>query len=93
MKKVVKSKSDFRYSTGDSKVPWAAVGESINVDDISSIIRFLIPGANDDKAYNSQLSKIHQELGKLLKEGSYASKLSLGDNVKALEEPAVALVS
>jgi dTDP-4-amino-4,6-dideoxygalactose transaminase len=86
MKKVVKSKSDFRYSTGESKVPWAAVGESINLDDITSIIRFLIPGREEDKAYNSQLSKIHQELGKLLKEGGYASKLSLGDNVKTLEE-------
>lgn len=86
MKKVEKSKSDFRYSTGDSKVPWAAVGESVNLDDITAIIRFLIPAGSKSTSYNSQLSKVNQELGKLLKEGNYASKLSLGDNVKALEE-------
>lgn len=86
MKKVVKTKSDFRYSTGDSKVPWAAVGESVNLEDITAIIKFLVPVGSDSKAYNSQLSKVNQELGKLRKEGNYASKLSLGDNVKALEE-------
>jgi perosamine synthetase len=86
MKKVEKSKSDFRYSTGDSKVPWAAVGENVNLEDITAIIKFLIPAGSKNASYNSQLSKVNLELGKLLKAGNYASKLSLGDNVKALEE-------
>jgi perosamine synthetase len=86
MKKVEKSKSDFRYSTGDSRVPWAAVGENINLDDISNIVRFLVPAGSNSKTYNSQFSKVKQELGKLIEAGGFASKLSLGDNVKALEE-------
>jgi len=31
--------SDFRYNIGESKVPWAAVGENYNVDDVMEIIR------------------------------------------------------
>jgi len=42
LKKQEKEKSDFRYDTGEAKVPWAAIGETMNIGDISSIIRFLI---------------------------------------------------
>ena len=33
--------SDFRYNTGESKVPWAAVGEHIREQEILSILEFL----------------------------------------------------
>jgi perosamine synthetase len=86
MAKQEKAKSDFRYDTGEAKVPWAAVGESVNIEDISSIIKLLIPGGKDDPAYQKQLEKVTTELEKLYKKGQYATKLSLGSQVKQLEE-------
>ena len=39
-----KKASDFRYNTGDTKVPWPAVGENYNADDLMEVIRFLMKG-------------------------------------------------
>lgn len=39
-----KQTSDFRYNTGATKVPWAAVGENYNVHDLMEIIKFLMQG-------------------------------------------------
>ena len=86
MKKQEKAKSDFRYDTGEAKVPWAAVGESMNIEDISSIINFLIPAGSDNAAYQKQFDKVTDELEKLHKKGNFATKLSLGSNVKKLED-------
>ncbi len=81
-----KASSDFRYDTGEAKVPWAAVGENLNTDDISEIIKFLIPSGDDSRAYNDQFIKVKQELAELAKRGNYSTKLSLGGKVKELEE-------
>lgn len=78
-------KSDFRYDTGEARVPWAAVGESMNIEDITAMIRFLIPGEDNDPLYAGQLKKVSSALEELRKKGSYASKLSLGSYVKKLE--------
>src|ERR1035437_103632 len=86
MKTQEKAKSDFRYDTGEAKVPWAAVGETVNIEDVASIIKLLIPEGKDDSAYQKQFSKVTAELEKLLKKGQFATKLSLGSNVKALED-------
>ena len=37
-----KETSDFRYNTGDTKVPWAAVGENYNAADTLEFVKFLI---------------------------------------------------
>ncbi len=81
-------KADFRYDTGPTKVPWAAVGENLNVDDITEIIRFLIPPdeSKDEILYQEQLEKVKEEILKLREKGGYATKLSLGDKVKEAEE-------
>ena len=81
-------KADFRYDTGPTQVPWAAVGENLNVDDITEIIRFLIPPdeSKDEILYQEQLEKVKEEILKLREKGSYATKLSLGDKVKEAEE-------
>src|SRR5690554_6923388 len=79
-------KSDFRYDTGAARVPWSAVGESMNVEDIAAMIRFLIPGDLNDPSYAGQMNKVTSALEELRKKGDYASKLSLGSNVKKLEE-------
>ncbi len=76
--------SDFRYSTGEAKVPWAAVGENYNADDVVDIVRFLIQKA-DDK-YNSIFKVIESNIRDLVNHGKPPGKLSLGDNVVKLEE-------
>lgn len=85
MKTTEKVKSDFRYDTGEAKVPWAAIGESVNYDDIESIIRFLIPGGEDTSAYEHQVALVMKDIRELVKKGRYSTKLSLGDQVKKLE--------
>jgi len=81
-----KAKSDFRYDTGAARVPWSAIGENINIDDILSIINFIIPPGSDQDVYSQQLSKVKQEIITLTKSGKPVTKLSLGSQVKALEE-------
>jgi dTDP-4-amino-4,6-dideoxygalactose transaminase len=81
-----KAKSDFRYDTGAAQVPWSAVGENLNIDDIESMIKFLVPPGEDHAVYNSQMTKIKAEIGKLMDIGQLSTKLSLGSQVKALEE-------
>ena len=39
-----KETSDFRYNTGDTKVPWAAVGENYNAADTFEFVKFLMQG-------------------------------------------------
>ena len=80
-----KVKSDFRYDTGAAKVPWAAIGENLNTDDIESMIRFIIPPGKDHSSYDQQLSKVKEEVKKLIEKGQLTTKLSLGSQVQALE--------
>ena len=85
MVKKQKKASDFRYDTGETKVPWAAVGESIDSTDILEIIKFLIPEGGNKKEYKKQFDKVEKEIENLCEKGSYATKLSLGEKVKELE--------
>ena len=39
-----KETSDFRYNTGATKVPWAAVGENYNLQDTMEFVKFLMGG-------------------------------------------------
>lgn len=86
MEETKKIKSDFRYDTGEAKVPWAAIGENVNLNDIESIIKFLVPSGQDDSAYETQFSKVMEQIAELVKKGHFSTKLSLGDKVKKLEE-------
>lgn len=87
MKKKKIGSSDFRYDTGKTPVPWAAVGEEINLDDVLEIIKFLVPEREGaPQGYKGQLSRVKEEIGKLRERGSYAGKLTLGEKVKELEE-------
>ena len=61
-----KKSSDFRYNTGETKVPWAAVGENYNAKDLKQVVRFLMQGEGD--AYQAAMSAVDQSidaLGKL----------------------------
>lgn len=84
MEETKKAKTDFRYDTGEARVPWAAVGESVNISDIAAVINFLIPG--DDPSYTKQMQIITSALEELYKKNDYATKLTTGSYVKKLEE-------
>ena len=76
--------SDFRYNTGETKVPWAAVGENYNVEDVIDVVKFLIQ--KKDEHYDGLLVKTEAALRELAGHGSPPGKLSLGDKVEALEK-------
>ncbi|MCC7300025.1 MAG: DegT/DnrJ/EryC1/StrS family aminotransferase [Verrucomicrobia bacterium] len=81
-----KEKSDFRYNTGDSKVPWDAVGVKPDVDLSMDILRFLVTAGEDSAAYEAGMAQVRKTLEQVFKTGSPATKLSLGKKVKEVEE-------
>ena len=78
-----KQTSDFRYNTGATKVPWAAVGENYNVHDLMEIIKFLMQG--EGKEYEDALEAVWKQVKKLDALSTPPGKLSLGSKVEAAE--------
>ena len=78
-----KQTTDFRYNTGATKVPWAAVGENYNVNDALEVIKFLMQGSG--KAYDTAIAKIMGDLAELDAISTPPGKLSLGGMVESAE--------
>lgn len=78
--------ADFRYDTGPARIPWAAVGEAINQEDISDMLSFLCPAPARQTKYKAQFQRVKRELKELMALSQPVSKLSLGSRVKTLEE-------
>lgn len=76
--------TDFRYNTGATRVPWAAVGENYNVHDLMEIIRFLMQGEGAE--YDAALEAVWQQVKKLEPLATPPGKLSLGSKVEEAEE-------
>ena len=81
---MAKQTSDFRYNTGATKVPWAAVGENYNVHDLMEIIRFLMQG--EGKEYDAALEAVWEQVKKLDELATPPGKLSLGKKVEEAEQ-------
>lgn len=81
---MAKKASDFRYNTGETRVPWAAVGENYNAQDLMEVIRFLMQGEGTD--YQQALEEVRQQVEKLSAVSTPPGKLSLGSRVEKLEE-------
>ena len=79
-----KETSDFRYNTGDTKVPWAAVGENYNAADTYEFVKFLMQGKG--KAHNDALKEVKAAIDKLAKVSVAPGKLSMGDKVAEVEK-------
>ena len=75
--------TDFRYNTGATAVPWAAVGENYNVQDLMEIIKFLMQGSG--KEYDEALEAVWQQVKKLDALATPPGKLSLGGKVEEAE--------
>ncbi|HOJ40411.1 MAG TPA: DegT/DnrJ/EryC1/StrS family aminotransferase, partial [bacterium] len=81
--------SDFRYDTGAARVPWCAVGEPFNVDDIVRFIQFLLPCQEKKKQhYTAALNKVRTCLVQLGQVAGRAGKLTLGNEVLQAEAAA-----
>lgn len=79
-----KKVSDFRYNTGETKVPWAAVGENYNARDLMEVVRFLMQGEGAE--YEQALEAVRQQVERLSAISTPPGKLSLGSQVEKLEE-------
>ena len=75
--------TDFRYNTGATKVPWAAVGENYNASDLMEIIKFLMQG--EGKEYDEAICAVWEQVKKLDKVSTPPGKLSLSSQVEAAE--------
>ena len=75
--------TDFRYNTGATAVPWAAVGENYNAQDLMAIIRFLMQG--EGKEYDDAIAAVWEQVQKLDAVSTPPGKLSLGSQVEAAE--------
>ncbi|MBQ5816447.1 MAG: hypothetical protein IIW33_03180 [Oscillospiraceae bacterium] len=40
--------TDFRYNTGATRVPWPAVGENYNKEDLMAVVRFMMKGEGEE---------------------------------------------
>ncbi len=78
-----KKASDFRYNTGETKVPWAAVGENYNVEDMMAFIGFLMQGKGE--AYEQALAKVKEDVYALDAVSAPPGKLSLDAMVARAE--------
>ena len=81
---MAKKSSDFRYNTGETKVPWAAVGEDYNAADLMEVIKFLMQGNGED--YDALVGEIKEKIYALSKIANPPGKLSLGDKVEEAEK-------
>lgn len=78
-----KSASDFRYNTGASRVPWAAVGENYNAKDVMAIIEFLMQGKG--REYDEAIKRVREDINGLAGFSVPPGKLSLGSMVEEAE--------
>ena len=79
-----KKASDFRYNTGETKVPWAAVGENYNAEDLMAIVKFMMKG--DGEEYAAAVKAVEEAVYALDKVSDPPAKLSLDAEVAKAEE-------
>ncbi len=76
--------TDFRYNTGATRVPWAAVGENYNAADLMEVIRFLMQGEGPE--YDQAIAAVWEQVKKLDQVSNPPGKLTTGSKVEAAEE-------
>lgn len=76
----------FRYNTGATKVPWAAVGENYNVNDLMEVIKFLMQGEGPE--YEQAIEAVKAQVEKLDKISTPPGRLSISTKVEEAEEAA-----
>ncbi|HOJ10182.1 MAG TPA: DegT/DnrJ/EryC1/StrS family aminotransferase [Clostridiales bacterium] len=79
-----KKESDFRYNTGEARVPWAAVGENYNAEDLMAVIEFLMQGSGPE--YEEAIKAVREQVDKLSAISTPPGKLSLASKVEEAEQ-------
>ena len=88
-----KAGGDFRYSTGETAVPWAAVGEHLGAEEAKRILGFLArPAAGQEDEFDHRMAAAGAAIEGLFEVATPATKLSLGDQVGQLEQRAAELL-
>ena len=75
--------TDFRYNTGATKVPWAAVGEDYNAQDLMEMVKFLMQGEGAE--HDAALAEVDAAVHRLSAVSAPPGKLSLANKVETLE--------
>ena len=88
MEKKENKGGDFRYSVGESKVPWHAVGEFFNGNDALELVKFLLPDSGEAD-YETALKETASALNHLAAVSGRATKLTLGKQVAEAEGAAI----
>ncbi len=83
---------DFRYDTGETAVPWPAIGEAYSGDDVAALVRFLLQPGGDDEAYARATARVDKAIAALSKVAAPATKLTTGNQVAKLEAEAAKLL-
>ena len=52
--------TDFRYNTGETRVPWPAVGEKYNKEDLMEVIKFMMNGEGAE--YDAVIAEISKQV-------------------------------
>jgi len=87
------SAGDFRYSTGEATVPWAAVGEHLGAEEAKRVLQFLARArAGEEAEFDRRFSAAAAAIEDLFQVASPATKLSLGEQVGLLEQRAAELL-
>lgn len=76
--------SDFRYSTGEAVVPWAAVGEDYNAEDMKAFLRFMMQGTGSE--YEAAFAQAEAAIDRLGAVSVPPAKLSVDAMVARAEE-------
>ena len=78
--------SDFRYDTGDTRVPWDAVGERFSAEDTIELVRFLLrPDSAQESEYHRAFADVEDAIRTLGASSVRAPKLTMGDRVSEAE--------
>ena len=73
--------TDFRYNTGETKVPWAAVGENYNAADLMEVIRFLMQGEGPE--YDQAINAVWEQVKKLDQADAWKRRNGRQTNISA----------
>ena len=76
---------DFRYATGETRVPWHAVGEPYRADDVAELVKFLLLPGDDAEAYRKAIAQVEKAIANLATVSTSATKLTTGTQVAKLE--------
>ena len=73
-----KGNSDFRYDTGNARIPWSAVGEPVQKQDVLEMLRFLMPPKpGKESEYEARFVRLSKDFSALSRHGDFPPLVEL----------------